>query len=174
MAIVYQHRRKDTNEVFYIGKGKVVSRAYSKSGRNRFWKNVVNKVGYEVDILIQGCTLDEACEVEKGMIESYGKLYNGTGILVNLADGGDKGATGYKKTAEQIEKTRSALKGKPRKRIQTAEVNAKISATLTGRKNPEHGKKMKGRPAWNKGLSHSDEHKENLKKAWVRRKQRAT
>jgi len=54
MAIVYQHRRKDTNEVFYVGIGKDRGRAFSKIGRNYYWRNVVKKVGYESDVLIEG------------------------------------------------------------------------------------------------------------------------
>jgi hypothetical protein len=34
MAIVYQHRRNDTNEVFYIGIGKEQKRAFIKSSRS--------------------------------------------------------------------------------------------------------------------------------------------
>ena len=33
MAIVYQHRREDTNEVFYIGIGETLKRAYQKKAR---------------------------------------------------------------------------------------------------------------------------------------------
>ncbi len=35
MAIVYQHRRKDTNEIFYIGIGKNTNRAYNKYSRSK-------------------------------------------------------------------------------------------------------------------------------------------
>lgn len=92
MAVVYQHRRLDTNEVFYIGIGKERKRAYIKANRSIRWKNIVNKVGYEVDVLIEGCTWEDACRVEAGMIESYGRLDLGTGLLINLTIGGDGNA----------------------------------------------------------------------------------
>lgn len=89
MAIVYQHRRKDNNSVFYIGIGKNKNRAYSKVNRNDYWYNITNKVGYEIDILIDGCTWEQACEIEKGMVSSYGRHDLDTGLLVNMTDGGE-------------------------------------------------------------------------------------
>jgi hypothetical protein len=89
MAVVYQHRRKDTNEVFYIGIGKSLSRAYKKVSRNPHWHNVVNKSGFKVDILIQGCSLSEACDIEIGLIKDYGRHDLGLGPLVNQTDGGE-------------------------------------------------------------------------------------
>jgi hypothetical protein len=89
MAIVYQHRRKDTNEVFYVGIGKEKTRAYIKSNRGQHWKNIVNKIGYNVDILFDGYTWDEACEMEKELICRYGRIDLGTGQLINLTEGGD-------------------------------------------------------------------------------------
>ena len=87
--IVYQHRRLDTNKVFYIGIGKNLDRAYKKVSRNAHWHNIVNKAGFEADILIQGCSLFEACEIEIGMIESYGRQDLGLGMLTNQTNGGE-------------------------------------------------------------------------------------
>jgi hypothetical protein len=89
MAILYQHRRKDNNDIFYIGIGKSKNRAYSKINRNKYWHNIVNKIGYEIDILIDGCTWKQACEIEKDMISSYGRYDLGLGLLVNMTDGGE-------------------------------------------------------------------------------------
>jgi hypothetical protein len=92
MAFVYQHRRKDTNEVFYIGIGSNKKRAYIY-GRNPHWDRIVDKYGYEVDILIEGCSWEEACDIEKGMIANYGRADLCLGPLVNMTNGGD-GVTG--------------------------------------------------------------------------------
>ena len=89
MAVVYQHRRKDTNEVFYIGIGKTCRRSQSKSNRNKHWHNIVNKVGYDVDILIEGLTWDEACVKETELIKQHGRNDLGEGTLVNMTDGGE-------------------------------------------------------------------------------------
>lgn len=111
MAVVYQHRRLDTNEVFYIGIGKDIARACVKSNRGNHWKNVINKVGYEVDVLLQGITWEQACEVEKGLIESYGRIDLGTGQLVNMTDGGD-GNDGRKFTKKHRENMSKSQIGK--------------------------------------------------------------
>lgn len=96
MAVVYQHRRKDTDEVFYVGIGDSKKRAYTKRSRNRYWKNIVNSAGYEIDVLFEGISWEQACEVERGMIESYGRKDLGLGQLVNMTDGGE-GAKGLKR-----------------------------------------------------------------------------
>jgi hypothetical protein len=62
MAYVYQHRRLDTNEIFYVGIAKSEKRFYSHRNRNAHWKRIAKKCGYEVDVLIRGCTWEDACE----------------------------------------------------------------------------------------------------------------
>ncbi|RAZ47421.1 hypothetical protein DP175_03995 [Polynucleobacter paneuropaeus] len=47
----YAHKKPD-GSIFYIGQGSTkYKRAYSTKGRNKHWHNVVNKHGYEVEIL---------------------------------------------------------------------------------------------------------------------------
>ena len=89
MAVVYQHRRKDTNEIFYIGIGKSKQRVNSKYNRNKYWNNIVSKYGFESDVLFEGISWEDACNVEIGMIQSYGRKNLGLGSLVNLTDGGE-------------------------------------------------------------------------------------
>ena len=152
MAVVYQHRKLDTNKVFYIGIGKTSKRATSTHHRNNHWKSVVAKYGYEADVLIDGLSWQDACEVEAGMIESYGRSDKGMGCLVNQTDGGD-GAFGVivkEETKEKIRQFQLSLnkKGKPG-RVQSEEIKEKIRKTLTGRKRPleviEKLKKPKGK-----------------------------
>ena len=154
MAVVYQHRRKDTNEVFYIGIGRNKKRAFLKTHRNNHWHNIVNKVGYEIDVLIEGCSWEDACDVEAGMIESYGRHDIGLGQLANQTNGGDGGFGIIVKdiTKEKIRQYQLSLnkKGKPG-RVQTQEVKDKIQNTLKGRPRPiEVIEKLK-RPKINKG-----------------------
>lgn len=89
MAIVYQHRRLDTNEIFYIGVGINVKRSYSKVGRNNHWLNIVNSVGYKIDILFTKLSWDDARRKEIELIKQYGRRDKGLGSLVNMTDGGD-------------------------------------------------------------------------------------
>jgi hypothetical protein len=81
--VVYIHRRNDTNKVFYVGMGSK-KRAYSKSGRNNYWKNTVNKVGYNIEIVDEEISKKDALELEIFMIAEYG-LYN----LCNITEGGE-------------------------------------------------------------------------------------
>lgn len=89
MAIVYTHIRKDSKEIFYVGIGKNKERAYSQAGRNKHWKRIVTKVGYEVIIFKEDITWEEACTLEKNLIKEYGRRDLMTGTLVNMTDGGE-------------------------------------------------------------------------------------
>lgn len=93
MAYVYKHTRLDNNTVFYIGIGSDIDgrhlRAFSKNQRNRYWLSVIKKTNYCVDILYDNITWGKACEIEKELIESYGRANLKKGTLTNLTDGGD-------------------------------------------------------------------------------------
>ena len=65
---VYRHIRLDTNVPFYIGKG-LNKRAFSKRDRNQYWHNIVNKYGYEVEIMLEGLTNENAIIKEKEFIK---------------------------------------------------------------------------------------------------------
>ena len=51
MAVVYKHIRKDNNDVFYVGIGQSIERAYSTQNRTLYWHNIVNKVGFKYEII---------------------------------------------------------------------------------------------------------------------------
>ena len=68
MAIVYRHRRLDTNEIFYVGIGKKEARAYIKKGRNNLWNKIVQKTNYNIEILQKDISIEEACELEEFLI----------------------------------------------------------------------------------------------------------
>jgi DNA polymerase III gamma/tau subunit len=85
MYYVYGHYKKDTGELFYIGKG-TKKRAWLKRRKNPHWSNVVNKHGLEVRILEDFLTEEQAFQREKELIEEIG-LEN----LTNLTEGGQGG-----------------------------------------------------------------------------------
>jgi hypothetical protein len=89
MAIVYLHRRKDTNEVFYIGIGKDSYRIGRKANRNKYWHNIVNKYGYTKELLFKDITWEEAIKKEIELINKYGRKDLKTGCLVNMTRGGE-------------------------------------------------------------------------------------
>ena len=55
---VYFHINPLKNEIFYVGIGSV-KRAHSKS-RSKWWKNIVSKYGYIIDIIETDLTWSEA------------------------------------------------------------------------------------------------------------------
>ena len=84
---VYKHYREDDNQLFYIGLGRN-KRAYQVGGRNKLWTNIYKKHGRRVEICSSNLSLAEANLIERKLIEKYGKLVDGSGILSNIGDGG--------------------------------------------------------------------------------------
>ena len=112
---IYQHIRLDNNSVFYVGKGKK-HRINESSNRNKYWHNIVNKVGYKSEIVYDKLNEELALDLEKELIAKYKSLnYK----LCNLTDGGE-GVSGYKHTTEtkkllgELNKTRSPDSDKTR------------------------------------------------------------
>lgn len=88
---IYRHRRLDNNQIFYVGLGSSPNykRAYIKHDRSKWWKNIVAKVDYEVEIVMSNLFKEEACELEEFLILLYGRSDLGEGELVNLTNGGE-------------------------------------------------------------------------------------
>jgi len=166
MAYVYRHIRLDTNEPFYIGIGSdtdgIYTRAFSKSRNNQYWHNIINKTSYEVEILMDDLTWEEACKKEIEFIKLYGRKNLNTGILVNLTDGGEGGhgrflnyesrhkisvkSIGRRASVETKKKMSNSHKGKIiskitrkklsdslKNKIVTAETRLKMSLAASGR-----------------------------------------
>lgn len=89
MAYLYRHIRLDKNEPFYIGISDNKYRASTKRKRNPIWKHIVSKTDYEIEVLIDDLTWDEACRKEKEFIGLYGRIDIKTGCLANMTSGGD-------------------------------------------------------------------------------------
>lgn len=131
MAIVYRHIRLDKNEPFYIGIGKTEKRAYEKIKRNQFWHNIIAKTDYEVEILFDDLTWENAEEKEKELIKLYGKRDNNTGCLVNITDGGG-GILGARHTEES--KRKIGEESRNRKRSpRSAETKEKLRLANLGK-----------------------------------------
>jgi hypothetical protein len=105
MAYVYRHIRLDKNEPFYIGIGSDnnYKRAHSKDSRNKIWKAIAYKTNYEVQIMLDGLTWDDACEKEIEFINLYKRKCD-NGILSNFSIGGEGGASGFKRDIDSIKK----------------------------------------------------------------------
>jgi hypothetical protein len=149
---IYQHRRKDTGQIFYVGKGKG-KRCFQKSNRNKHWHNITTKTEYEVEILFDNLSEDLACFTEIGVITKYKK----DGIeLCNYTIGGEgtsgfkhsdkskkvmsRKKKGFKLSEEHKNKISLSSKGK----VISKEQREKISNSLKGKKlSEEHKLKIK-------------------------------
>ena len=149
MFYTYCHTRKDTNKVFYIGKGKD-KRAFSSSRKNAYWKSIVEKHGFNAEILAYWNTEQEAFEHEKLLISCFRDMGH---KLANMSDGGE-GQSGYFHTEESRKKISQKLTGRPKTEehkkkviearknyIASEETKKKISKTKTGTKISEETKR---------------------------------
>lgn len=175
MAYVYRHIRLDKNEPFYIGIGKSLERAYSKKNRNKYWKHIVSKSPYEIEILFDNLTYTEAQEKEKEFIKLYGRKDLGNGTLVNMTDGGE-GTLNIKVSNETRLKLSNIHKGNKYSlgRKMKEEVRQLISIANKNRIWKDESKNklsayFKGKKIWDKkphpflGKKLTLEHKEKLK-----------
>jgi len=112
---LYIHTRKSDGGIFYVGIGDKF-RPYRKTARNKYWHNTVNKYDYDVKILVDNLSWEEACKLEIKMIAFYGRIKPDPknlnyGCLVNMTDGGEgaKGCIPSKETREKIGKTRKQI-----------------------------------------------------------------
>jgi hypothetical protein len=149
MAYVYRHIRIDKNEPFYIGIGSDMTykRAREKSRRSNLWNKIIAKSDYDVEILLDDITFEEAKNKEIEFIKLYGRIDLGNGTLANLTDGGDGTANriftsehkrklslsqiGKKISEEQKDKLRKYRLGIPN----SPETRLKISKANKGRVN---------------------------------------
>ena len=138
--VVYLHYKKGTNEVFYVGIGNKDRPSQKGSLRSKWWNRVVDKYGYDIQVITKDISYSQAKAIEIALISTYGRMDLGLGTLVNMTNGGD-GVSGH---------------------IHTKEVRYSQSKRMIGNKNML-GKKhsqdskdkmsssLKGREVWNKG-----------------------
>ena len=161
MAYVYIHKRKDTNEVFYVGIGQNKNRAFEKNRRNPFWKRITKITDFDVHIIEENLSWKEACEREKYWISFYGRRNINTGSLVNLTDGGD-GTLGRIVSEETRNKMRRPISEEHKRKIGLASKGRNV-----GRKHTEEARKkmsnsLKGKTSWMKGKTQTEETKKKI------------
>jgi len=155
--VLYQHRKLDTNEIFYIGIGNI-KRPYNKRMRSKFWNRIVNKHGYVIEIIHTNLSWKEACELEKEYISLYGRLDLKNGILCNMTNGGE-GANGVIVSKETKDKLSKIRKG----RKQSKEWIKNRANSLRGNKlTIEHKDKLRKIKL---GTTLTEEHKQNISTA---------
>jgi hypothetical protein len=131
---VYEHWRPDTNQCFYVGKGKG-KRAWTIKGRqNRHHASIVSKltaIGLCVDVRIVASDLSEeqAFNKERELIAFYGR-----DSLTNMSDGGEGLANPSKETRAKMSKAAKGHKRRLGVRL-SDEARAKIGSASVGNKN---------------------------------------
>jgi hypothetical protein len=160
---IYAHRRPDTGEIFYIGRGTVhkkasgkvfknlYSRAFVKHLANKYWMHIAALVGFEVEILEDHLSWDRSIELEKFYIQKYGRKDLGEGTLVNFTDGGEgtPGAIASEK-AREIQRVRMSGESNPNKRPE----NRKRASERMKADNPVKDAEVLAKrvASWRKGL----------------------
>jgi len=131
----YAYLREDRTP-YYIGKGKG-KRLFYKYGKNCKPPKDRNRIIK----LKQNLTEEEAFRHEVYMIAVFGKKCDGTGILMNISDGGN--------APPKICGDKHHMK--------TEEYKKRISQKLKGKNNPNWRKEP-----WNKGISYSKEIRDKI------------
>lgn len=104
---IYEWFIVDTDEVFYVGKGKE-RRAETVLGRNKFFKDMYNTHNCNFRIKIDNLKEDEAFEYERALIKYYREHYPEY-RLTNQTDGGE-GVSGWKPDEEWKKKFSEFMK----------------------------------------------------------------
>ena len=137
---VYVWIRKDTNQIFYVGKGHA-EKYKDMCSRNDWFLHVVNKVGkenIEIKFLEENLSEEEAFEKEKYYIKKFreeGKP------LVNLTDGGDGSGNWYQFLTEEEKERHREISKSWLGRKHTEETKEKMRKAATGRKHTEETKR---------------------------------
>jgi len=133
-----------------------------------------------IRIMRQGLDWDRAAQWERLYIQRYGRKDNGTGILLNLTDGGE-GAFGAVRTAEQRERYRLASQGRTHTletrqklsdarlgQLLTPEAKQKISESLKGR--TQSAEWAEKRAAAHRGAKRSEQTRQRIQEKAIGRK----
>jgi hypothetical protein len=104
---VYLHRYASgpkIGEIFYVGKG-CGKRSISHCGRNRHWKNIVNKYGFTSELAAIDLSEDAAFSVEQKIIDDIG-----LDSLANLYTGGNGGRVPCEASRERMRRSNTVTK----------------------------------------------------------------
>ena len=130
MFYTYAHTRNDTDKIFYIGKGKN-KQAWRKDSRNKYWQRIVKKHGYDVEILANWDTEQEAFDHEVLLISCFKDMgYE----LANLTDGGEGMSNPSAETRAKLSESRKGSKNPFFGKTHSDEVKAKMSKNRHGKK----------------------------------------
>jgi hypothetical protein len=154
-CFIYIHRRLDTNEIFYVGRGTInkkssgkchknkYSRAYVKHKHNKYWLRITEKTEWSIEILEDNLSWDESTEREIFYIKHYGRKDLNLGTLVNNTDGGE-GSINLKVSdyVKEVQRKRMSSESNPMKLPHNREKQSIKMKNNNPMKNPEISKKV--------------------------------
>ncbi|TQK06958.1 NUMOD3 domain-containing DNA-binding protein [Herbaspirillum sp. SJZ107] len=148
---IYLHRRLDTGDVFYVGKGTKsqkhqYQRAYEKKRRSALWSRIVAKANYQVEIIAEFFAEEDCFAMERELIALYRRRYDG-GTLCNLTLGGDglSGLTPSEATKQKLREANSGEKHINWGKKLSEETRRKKSESMKNSDKNLRGKKL---PEW--------------------------
>jgi hypothetical protein len=152
---IYQHRRADNGQIFYVGKASNPYRKLKTQNRNSRWHQIVNEAGgFTAEEIVSNVDEDLSLLAEQEYIDKLKKL----GLpICNLTTGG-QGRSGWKPSEETRKIWSEQRKGRaPHNKgnkkpaiVKTQEEKEEIKRTRA----EKVSKAFKGKEPWNKGLSY--------------------
>lgn len=169
---VYFHYLVGSELPFYVGMGHG-DRYKTKNRRNINWRDYIKEKDWFSSIVKSELTLHEALNLEKEHINHFGRKDNGTGILVNLNDGGS-GNRGFIPSEDTLKKLSDSHKGQiawNKGKTWSDETKKKIGLAGKGRKLSDETvqKMIKSRI----GRKYSDETKNKIRNSLLGKKHTA-
>lgn len=122
---VYVHRKGDTGDIFYVGKG-IGARARSTSKKRQAWRDVVAAHGWRIEYIAFFYEEADALDFEREVI----KECRASGCLLVNATTGGQGTSGYRHTERARRLMAEAAVG----RKPSEESKRKMSASAKNRK----------------------------------------
>ena len=152
---IYQHRRADNGQIFYVGKASNPYRKLKTQNRNSRWHQIVNEAGgFTAEEIVSNVDEDLSLLAEQEYIDKLKKL----GLpICNLTTGG-QGRSGWNPSEETRKIWSEQRKGKaPHNKgnkkpatVKTQEEKEEIKRIRA----EKVSKAFKGKEPWNKGLSY--------------------
>ena len=137
----YTSLTSDMGTPYYIGKGSG-NRAYDKHRKNLLVPKDKSRIIIYTDNLFENDAFNLECE----LISLYGRKDIGTGILLNLTDGGG-GPSGYKHTPEQVKHNSERNSGCKNPRFgMVGELNPMYGKPASAESNLKRSNSMKNKP----------------------------
>ena len=153
---IYQHRRADNGQIFYVGKASNPYRKVKTQNRNSSWHKIVNEAGgFIAEEVVVNVDEDLSLFAEQEYIDKLKRI----GIpICNLTTGG-QGRSGWNPSeetrkiwSEQRKGKAPYNKGTKKPYIKKTEEEMKEIRLIASVKQSEA---LKGKIPWNKGLSYA-------------------